>query len=131
MNKILTVLLLLLSLSCFAQTQTEMNMKANKTYQEADKELNKVYQKILKEYKSDVVFIDRLKKAQRIWITFRDAELEMKFPEEDKQAAYGSMYSLCASSYLKELTEERTQRLKEWLKGAEDGDVCSGSIQVK
>ncbi|WP_394366691.1 lysozyme inhibitor LprI family protein [Psychroflexus gondwanensis] len=44
------------------------------------------------EYKSEPIFIERLKNAQRVWISCRDAELEMKFPAENKQLEYGSVY---------------------------------------
>ncbi|WP_299439364.1 lysozyme inhibitor LprI family protein [uncultured Aquimarina sp.] len=108
MNRILLILFLTFYLPCFSQTQSEMNKDANNEYQKADIELNNVYQKILIEYKSDSVFIDRLKKVQRIWISYRDAELEMKFPAKNKQAEYGSVYPMCVSNFLKKLTEQRT-----------------------
>ncbi len=41
-----------------------MNKTANVEYINADSELNSIYQKILTEYKSDTVFIDRLKKRK-------------------------------------------------------------------
>nr|WP_241461398.1 lysozyme inhibitor LprI family protein [Aquimarina macrocephali] len=108
-----------------------MNKDANNEYQKADIELNEVYQNILTEYKSDTIFIDRLKKTQRIWISYRDAELEMKFPVKNKQTEYGSVYPMCVSYFLKELTEERIEKLKVWLIGVEEGDVCSGSVKIK
>jgi len=108
----------------------EINKDANFEYKNAKLELNKVYQKILTEYKSDSIFIDRLKKSQEIWILFRDAELEMKFPAENKQLEYGSAYSMCVSNYLKKLTEQRTEKLKNWLNGIEEGNICNGSIKM-
>ena len=112
MNRILIILLLISNLSCFSQTQTEMNKTANEEYIKTDSELNSLYQQILDEYKSDIVFIDRLKKTQRIWIAYRDAELKMKFPAKNKQLEYGSAYPMCVSIFLKELTEERIDNLK-------------------
>lgn len=108
-----------------------MQGKASEEYRKADIELNNVYQKILIEYKSDSIFIDRLKKTQSIWISYRDAELEMKFPAENKQLEYGSIYPMCVSIFLKELTEERTEKLKVWLNGIEEGDMCLGSVKLK
>ena len=108
-----------------------MNKEANTEYKKADIELNNVYQKILTEYKSDSIFIDRFKKTQRIWISYRDAELEMKFPAKNKRGQYGSVYPMCVSYFLKELTEERTEKLKVWLIGIEEGDVCTGSVKMK
>ena len=70
----------------FSQTQAEMNMMQYESYKKADKKLNEVYQAILKEYKSDAEFIKNLRASQRIWITFRDAEVKVKFP--DREAGY-------------------------------------------
>lgn len=130
MNRILIILFLAFNLNCFSQTQHEINKEASEEYKKADIELNNVYQNILTEYKFDSIFIDRLKKTQRIWISYRDAELEMKFPAENKQAQYGSVFPMCVSFFLKKLTNERTEKLKIWLNGIEEGDVCSGSVKT-
>tara|TARA_R110002050_G_C8671328_1_gene492089 strand:- start:58 stop:384 length:327 start_codon:yes stop_codon:yes gene_type:complete len=108
-----------------------MNKDVNDEYQKSEIELNSIYKKILTEYKSDSIFIDRLKKTQKIWISYRDAELEIKFPAENKQAEYGSVYPMCVTYFLKELTDERIKKLKTWLTGIEEGDVCSGSVKTK
>ncbi len=130
MNRILIILFLTFNLNCFSQSQSEMNKNANIEYIKADVELNDVYQKILTEYKSDSIFITKLKKAQTIWISYRDAELEMKFPAENKQLEYGSVYPMCVSVFLKKLTEERTEKLKDWINGIVEGETCSGSIKT-
>jgi uncharacterized protein YecT (DUF1311 family) len=46
-----------------------------------EKELNDIYQRILVQYQADPIFIRNLKTSQRIWITSRDAELKVKYPE--------------------------------------------------
>ncbi len=130
MNRILLSLFLIFTITCFSQTQHEMHKEADREYQKVDAELNNVYQKILTEYRSDTIFIDRLKKAQQIWISYRDAELEMKFPIENKQYGYGSAYPMCVSMFMKELTEERIAKLKVWIHGIKEGDICSGSIKT-
>ncbi len=130
MNRIILILFITFNWNCFSQTQHEMHKKASEEYKKADTELNNVYKKILTEYKADTNFIDRLIKAQCIWITHRDAELEMRFPAEDKQLEYGSVYPMCVSIFLKELTEERTEKLKIWLTGIEEGTICKGSIKI-
>ena len=116
-----------------AQSQMEMNQEAAATYKAADKELNVVYQKILnfKEYSDDAEFIANLKQSQRIWIQFRDAEMNMMFPHKDETNYYGSIFPMCWNIQLTKLTEERTKTLKIWLEGIEEGDACSGSIKVK
>ena len=115
---------------CFGQTQVEMNQNANTGFQKADKELNVVYQSILKSYKSDTEFVKNLKISQRIWVQLRDAEMKTKYPDREN-GYYGSVQPMCWSIYMEDLTEERTKKLKVWLTGIEEGDVCSGSVKMK
>ena len=122
------VMVALTGYSTFAQSQTAMNMDAGSGYQKADKELNMVYQKILKEYAAQPLFVKKLKVAQRLWIQLRDAELAAKYP---KGGSYGSVEPMCESLYLESLTRERTKFLKIWLTGIPEGDVCSGSVKSK
>ena len=113
----------------FSQTQAELNMMQYDSYKKTDKKLNEVYQAILKEYKSDTEFIKNLRASQRIWITFRDAEVKVKFPDRE-DGYYGSIHPLCVSLYLEDLTQDRISTLNLWLKGSEEGDGCSGSIKT-
>jgi uncharacterized protein YecT (DUF1311 family) len=69
--------------------------------------------------------------AQRAWLTFRDAELEAKYPCGDKQSHYGSVCPMRANLFLAQRTQERIQHLREWLDGTEEGDVCAGPMQSK
>ena len=131
MKQLIFIISLSFSLVSFSQTQMEMNQDAHLAYQKADKELNRVYEAILTEYKSEPLFIERLKVAQRLWINFRDAELDMRFPKTDKGYHYGSVYPMCVSLILKEMTEERTKKLMVWLEGIEEGEMCLGSIKMK
>ena len=131
MKQIATLIFLAFSLNSFSQTQLEMNMEANEAYKESHNELNQVYKKVSLKYNSDTAFISALKKTQRQWISFRDAELEMKFPAENKRVEYGSVYPMCVSFFLKDFTDKRTERLRDWLIGGEEGFVCLGSIGVR
>lgn len=126
----LTIICLTISNLTFGQTQLEINQDEHNKYVKADKELNKVYNQILKEYKSDTEFIKNFKNAQKIWIQFRDAEMKYKYPDRE-QGYYGSIQPMCWSIYLTELTEDRTKKLKIWLTGIEEGDTCSGSVKIK
>jgi uncharacterized protein YecT (DUF1311 family) len=123
------VMVLLISNFAFAQTQLEDNNKENNAYLKANKEMITVYNKVLKEYKAETEFIKNFKKAQRIWLQLRDAEVKSKYPDK-KTGSYGSIHPMCVSTYLKELTEERTKKLQVWLDGREGGDGCSNSIKV-
>ncbi len=130
MKKVFTILFTLIVTASFGQTQAQMNNEAYANYQKADKELNNVYKSILVKYKSNVEFLNNLKASQRIWISFRDAELKMKYPEREP-GYYGSLHPICRASYLEKSTRERTGKLREWLKDAEEGDGCVGSSQKK
>lgn len=114
-----------------AQTQAEMNDGACAKYKKADAEMNAVYLQVLNKYKSQTAFVSKFKAAQRAWVAFRDAHLESLYPEPNKLQAYGSVNPVCRCGVLTELTAERTKQLKQWLNGAEEGDVCSGSVKIK
>lgn len=129
-NLIIITLFLTSSIFCFGQTQLEINTEAFNNYKKADAKLNQVYSQILKEYKSDLVFVTNLKNSQRLWIQFRDAEMKAKFPERE-DGYYGSILPMCWDLYLKELTEERIKKLNIWLVGIQEGDACNGSVKIK
>lgn len=112
----------------FAQTQGQMNADAYTRYKKADKQLNTVYQMILKQYAKSPKFIKNLKVAQRLWVQLRDADVAARFPEA---GSYGSAESMCRAGYLETYTLNRTKFLKIWLEGIPEGDVCSGSIKMK
>ncbi|WP_420318152.1 lysozyme inhibitor LprI family protein [Ekhidna sp.] len=112
------------------QTQSEMNKVAAEDYKKADAELNKVYQLIIKEYADDPTFLEALRTSQRNWMTFRDSELKMKYPDREP-GWYGSIHPMCVSYYMAELTNERTAKLRTWLTGTEEGDACAGTIKPK
>lgn len=129
MIKIFLLLLLTFNINCFSQTQAEMNQEAYAAYNKADEKLNTVYQQILIKYKTDKLLVANLKKSQRIWISFRDAEIDMKFPNYPNHY-YGSIHPTCRAFYLTELTETRTKTLTIWLNGIEEGDACAGSVKT-
>lgn len=126
-----SVALFLFVCNSSAQTQAEMNEGACAKYSKSDAEMNAVYRQVLNNYNSDAVFIAKFKAAQRAWVAFRDAHLESLYPEPNKLQAYGSVNPVCRCGVLSELTAERTKQLKQWLNGAEEGDVCSGSVRMR
>jgi len=127
---ILIISSLMIAFLSFSQSQSEMNGDAEKNLEKADKELNEVYAKILKEYKEDTAFIKNLKISQRLWIQFRDAEMNMKYPQRE-DGYYGSVQPMCWSMYKEDLTQQRIKVLKIWFEGIEEGDVCAGSVKRK
>jgi uncharacterized protein YecT (DUF1311 family) len=129
-NKIKYSFLVSLFLSCtasFGQSQGELNEAAGKQYRSADSTLNSIYKLILNRYYSDTTFTKNLKATQQLWITFRDAELKMKFPEN---YSFGSVQPMCVSLYLADLTNNRIQSLRNWIYDIEEGDVCAGSVRL-
>jgi uncharacterized protein YecT (DUF1311 family) len=115
MERVLLVLLLLIySSTTYSQTRFEMHKDVSKIYKQADKKLNSVYQQILKRYKAKETYIKNIKKAQRLWIKFRDAQFELNFPETH---GYYNRNTLTDSQavYLTQLTNERTKTLMEIL----------------
>lgn len=114
-----------------AQTQSELNSCASDEYTRTDTELNRLYKEILQKYKDDPKFIAKFREAQRVWLKYRDAEFEAKFPHMDEARYYGSIFPMCAAQYRAELTRERIAKLREWLNGTEEGDACSGSVDIR
>ncbi|UEG54428.1 DUF1311 domain-containing protein [Mucilaginibacter daejeonensis] len=130
-NKLLLAIVIMIATTAAgarAQTQGALTANAGAAYQKADKELNRVYQKILKEYASQPLFIKKFKVAQRLWVQLRDAELAARYPA---RGSYGSAGPMCENIYLEDLTKQRTKFLKQWLDGIPEGDVCTGSVKVK
>ena len=116
---------------CFdkAVTQADLNDCAGGQFAEADAELNRVYKAILEKYKKDPLFIEKLRAAQRAWLAYRDAEIAAKYPHAEEPRYYGSIFPMCDALYRAQLTEERVEKLREWLDGGEEGDACGGSVE--
>ena len=87
----------------------EQKEALRKTEEEWDKELNIVYQKIMKV--ADSVTKNKLRNAQRAWIKFRDSEVEKSYYTNNPNAgSIGILFSLNTAA---KLTEERAVQLAE------------------
>lgn len=93
------------------QSQPELNAQALAEFEKADKELNEVYQKVLKQLSDDEITKQKFIAAQKAWIKFRDAEAEL---EADSERG-GSMENMVRSNSETELTKARTTELKKYL----------------
>jgi uncharacterized protein YecT (DUF1311 family) len=51
-----------------------------KDYEEPDKALQKIYDEIIAIYRDDKEFIEYLRRSQRAWIAFRDANIGAIWP---------------------------------------------------
>jgi|WetSurMetagenome_2_1015567.scaffolds.fasta_scaffold00119_26 uncharacterized protein YecT (DUF1311 family) len=129
MNILRVAVSLCFAVSClaFSQTQLEMDNAECGTYQKTDRQLNQVYNRILREYRDDTLFIRKFVTAEKAWLVFRDAQLGAYYPDA-APGAYGSSNPMCRCIVLERLTLERIKELNEWLEGKE-GDVCNGSIR--
>lgn len=105
-----------------------MNAEACNRYRKSDAELNRVYNRILSEYANDRSFIRKLRAAQRAWVVFRDAHIASLWPAP---GAYGSANPVCRCAILEEMTAGRMKALKQWIDGAEEGNVCAGSVCMR
>lgn len=126
----LIIVFLSLSLASLCQSQIEMNKEARATYEKTDNELNRVYKDVIEEYSGDAEFIKNLKASERLRIKFRDAEILLKYPENN-DVRNGSVFPLCYYGYLTKLTQQRIDTLKVWLEGEPEGEVCGGSVKVR
>lgn len=128
MQKWITGLLVLIVMSsaAFAQddtikcnpegTQIEMNVCAGEDYQKADKKLNETWKKLMVKFKNDKTATTNLKKAQKAWVAFRDADIEAMFScASGDGGCWGSMESMLRSGELQAMTEARTKRLQHYI----------------
>lgn len=90
-------------------TQVELNQQSHQGYQAADRALNQAYGRLMN--KLAPARKQKLKAAQRAWLTFRDAQAELV------SSAYegGSIRPLSHSEKLRRLTENRTKELEQQL----------------
>lgn len=96
--------------------QQELNQCARDEFDAADKQLNLTWKKLLAQ--SDKSYVKALRKAQRAWIVFRDAEVDAMFAckDDDMRMCWGSMYPLLYHGAMTELTEARTKQLQDYIK---------------
>jgi len=112
-----------------AQTQSEMNRCEGINLQSTRAELCRVLTAIKVAYKStSPEFLLKLEISQKAWEETLKADMDMKYPQEDKRGQYGSVYPMCASGFESMLILSRIEFLKEWLQGHKGGVVCSGSV---
>ncbi len=100
-----------------AVAQPELNACAADEAKRVDAELNRIYRELLSKNTDDAAAAEKIKKAQRAWVAFRDAYIEAMFPADDKQAEYGSMYQMEVDQALATLTRRQIDALKDLIRG--------------
>jgi uncharacterized protein YecT (DUF1311 family) len=96
----------------YAQTQASMNAQARADFARADADLNKTYQSLLANLRN-AKSKQKLKESQRAWIASRDAAAARAADE----ARGGSMAPTIRYQAMTQLTRERTNQLKNSLRG--------------
>jgi len=100
-----------------AQTQAAMNAQARAEFQQADAELNKTHQAVLKKLPA-AESKQQLKETKRAWIASRDTEAA----HATKEAEGGSMTATLRYKTMTDLTRKRTPELKAMIdKGTASG----------
>jgi uncharacterized protein YecT (DUF1311 family) len=127
--------LILLSLVCLgsirAESQADLNIDSFKSFKLSESRLQETIRTIRTLYKADPRLLRCLEASQQAWLVYRDKQMAMIFPllNEDPNA-YGTMFSLCWSTWMTKLTNQRTAELQVWIDGIEEGEVCAGSIRI-
>jgi uncharacterized protein YecT (DUF1311 family) len=114
--------------SCFAAqpeclnsspTQLAMDQCVGRAMKASDQKLNETYKALLAKVSKNGA--DRLRKAQRAWVAWRDAQCEFNTMGTSGGSINSSMYGLC----IDELTQEQTHRLDAQLH-CKEGDLSCG-----
>ncbi len=99
-----------------AGTQLAMNACASEEARRAEADLNAIYQKVLSATTKNAAFGEKIRAAERAWLAYRDAYIDAMYPAKDKQAAYGSVFSMEVNLLRSKLTQQQASALKELLK---------------
>jgi uncharacterized protein YecT (DUF1311 family) len=98
---------LLIPVQVHAQTQAATNAEARAEFEQADVELNKTYEALLRKL-PDAEGKGKLKQGQRRWLAFRDAKAAFA----GDQVRGGSVAPTIRYETMTELTQQRIKQLK-------------------
>jgi uncharacterized protein YecT (DUF1311 family) len=119
---------------CLAQETTTPQIDQSRNscsdYLKSKKGMEDMVKNIQEEYGKYPLFLKKFQKAQDEWVSYREAQLEMLFPEADK-AQYGSFYPTCRCNWLVEFTNERMDFLVKFVANTYDVESCGGSVNSK
>jgi uncharacterized protein YecT (DUF1311 family) len=116
----------------YAQSATQIDQSRNSCsdYLKAKKGLEDMVKHIEDEYGKYPLFIKKFRKAQDEWMSYRDAQLEMLYPEADK-GEYGTFYPTCRCNWLVEFTNQRLDFLVKFVSNTNEGESCGGAVNSK
>ncbi len=106
-HKTFFMLVFLASLTICAEAQSRKAVNEQQApcdkYDQLKVEMGHVYEQVLREYKADAQFIERLTAAQEIWENYRVAHLFELYPDTSS-LAYGSINQMCQCNVSSDFT---------------------------
>lgn len=106
---IFTFCVIVSSASFSAETTYELRVKADAEFKAADRALNEIYGKVMRD--GDEARRKLLRDVQRAWIRFRDLECEFQYTYYSN----GTLAPLSSMLKMTALTRKRTKELEEYL----------------
>ena len=113
-----------------AKPQIDQSRNSCSDYLKSKKGLEDMVKNIQEEYAKYPLFLRKFQKAQDEWASYKDAQLEMLFPEADK-AEYGVFYPTCRCNWLVEFTNQRVDFLVKFVANTYDVESCGGAVNSK
>jgi uncharacterized protein YecT (DUF1311 family) len=110
--------------------QIDQSRNSCSDYLKVKKGLEDMVKNIQDEYAKYPLFLKKFQKAQDEWVSYRDAQLEMLYPELDK-TQYGGFYPTCRCNWLVEFTNERVDFLVKFISNTNDVEACGGAANSK
>ncbi len=123
------VFAVLIAFGAAANAATESDASSCEEYQRIDKDLNRIYNKVLAEYSLDEVFIKKFIASQAAWENYRDSYVESLYPDANDKS---STLEQCRCAEKSELAKDRIDQIIVWLEGAdpEEPAECVGSVKA-
>jgi uncharacterized protein YecT (DUF1311 family) len=102
-----------------SQSQMAMNECVGRNMKAADEKLNQTYRALMAKVSKDGA--EQLRKSQRAWLAWRDAQCEF----DTMSSRTGSIHSAMQGMCIEQLTREQTKHLDSQLH-CEEGDMSCG-----
>lgn len=97
-----------------------MNACASTEAARVDAQMDDIYNTLLSKTASQPEALAKIKAVQKAWLVYRDAYIAAMYPAKNKQAEYGSMYSMKVNLLRAKLTQKQVSALKELLRKSTD-----------
>lgn len=126
MRRILVVLSLIVPIALsFAQTKDESRVY----FENSDRQLNDIYQRLVDAKKEDKLYIENLKISQQAWLKLRDAQLTLMYPDHSS-IEKPDLLSSSELKYLAYLTDERVDVLLDLYNASTIKTIYVSDLQI-